>query len=173
MSSLAGGSARDIPVDRAPCSIARGLGPRAALRRSGLREMQQGEKKQWVEAARLNAILGNSSASLRSLRSGVCCYITFAGAIACLCCCVLLARSGLALTDSCQLGSKHYFPPSLETLLAWSTLFRCKDTFSNYLNYVRTGCLLVKASVQVRRAADGLSACTLDCYAYRSSSIQR
>ena len=34
-------------------------------------------------------------------------------------------------------------------LLAWSTLFRCADTFGNYFNYVRTACLIVKAPVQV------------------------
>jgi len=34
-------------------------------------------------------------------------------------------------------------------LLAWSTLFRSKVTFSNYLGYVKTGCLLAKASSAV------------------------
>ena len=33
-------------------------------------------------------------------------------------------------------------PPKVNELLAWSTLFRCKKTFSNYLNYVRLGCEL-------------------------------
>ena len=34
-------------------------------------------------------------------------------------------------------------------LLAWSQLFRSKDTFGNYLNHVRTACLLVKQPVEV------------------------
>ena len=33
-------------------------------------------------------------------------------------------------------------------LLAWSTLFRSRDTFSNYLSYVKTACLCVHAPVQ-------------------------
>ena len=34
-------------------------------------------------------------------------------------------------------------------LLAWSQLFRSKDTFGNYLNHVRTACLLVKQPIEV------------------------
>ena len=41
------------------------------------------------------------------------------------------------------------FPPSLDTLLAWCALFRHVGTLSNYLGYVKTGCLLVKADVAV------------------------
>ena len=33
-------------------------------------------------------------------------------------------------------------------LLAWSQLFRSKDTFGKYLNHVRTACLLVKQPIE-------------------------
>ena len=38
------------------------------------------EKGAWVEESRIRAILGNSAATMKSLRSGVSCYITFVGA---------------------------------------------------------------------------------------------
>ena len=44
-----------------------------------------------------------------------------------------------------------FFPPTLEGILAWSNTFRCCNTFSNYLSYVRTGCLLVGASTETTR----------------------
>ena len=44
---------------------------------------------------------------------------------------------------------KVYFPPQLDTLLAWSTTFRSAGTLSNYLGYVKTGCLIVGASTEV------------------------
>jgi len=53
------------------------------------------------------------------------------------------------VTDSIHTGVKKYFPPKLEWLLAWSTLFRSEGTLGNYLGYVKTGCLLCKASVKV------------------------
>ena len=40
-------------------------------------------------------------------------------------------------------------PPRLETLLAWSRLFRCGRTSRNYLGYVRTACLVAKLPVVV------------------------
>ena len=41
------------------------------------------------------------------------------------------------------------FPPSLPVLLAWSTLFRSHRTLTNYLGYVKTGCMLVGVSTEV------------------------
>ena len=52
------------------------------------------------------------------------------------------------VADALKLGRGTYFPPLLEDLVAWSTLFRSADTWSNYCGYVRTGCLLCKASVE-------------------------
>ena len=47
--------------------------------RTNLQAMYPHVKKAWVEEARLTAILGNRASTLKSLRSGVCCYITFIG----------------------------------------------------------------------------------------------
>ena len=49
------------------------------------------------------------------------------------------------LSDSIRPGTKIYYPPKLEELLAWARLFRCARTYGNYLAYARVGCLLVKA----------------------------
>ena len=46
-------------------------------------------------------------------------------------------------------GLFQKWPPALEVLQAWSALFRCVGTFSNYLGYVRTGCLVVKCDTKV------------------------
>ena len=54
------------------------------------------------------------------------------------------------LADACRPGVGVYFPPKIEILLAWSTLFKCKGTFTNYLGYVRTGCLIAKAPAEAR-----------------------
>ena len=54
-----------------------------------------------------------------------------------------------ACADALWGGRRHYFPPVLDDLLAWTTLFRCSGTVSNYLAYVRTACLVVKAPVEV------------------------
>ena len=47
--------------------------------RTNLQAMYPHVKKAWVEEARLTAILGNRASTLKSLRSGVCCYVTFIG----------------------------------------------------------------------------------------------
>ena len=46
-------------------------------------------------------------------------------------------------------ADEQYLPPKLETLLVWSTLFRCEGTWSNYAGYVKTACLLVGADTKV------------------------
>ena len=48
------------------------------------------------------------------------------------------------------------FPPSLPVLLAWSTLFRSHRTLTNYLGYVKTGCMLVGVCTEVIRHNVGL-----------------
>ena len=124
-------------------------GPLATLKGLQLASRSSGEQKQWIEDARLDAILGRNASTLRSLRSGIRCYISFVGVSLCRCghlhCyvpCVLIDASSPDQKAS-------YFPPSLETLMAWSSLFRCCDTFRNYCNYVRTACFLVKAPTEV------------------------
>ena len=54
------------------------------------------------------------------------------------------------LPDALFPGKDSKLPPRLETLLAWSRLFRSGRTFRNYLGYVRTACLVTKQSVVVR-----------------------
>ena len=54
------------------------------------------------------------------------------------------------------------WPPKLDWLLAWASMFRCSGTFSNYLGYVKVGCLIERAGVEVfnhpavRRAKDSV-----------------
>ena len=39
------------------------------------------------------------------------------------------------------------FPPEVDWLLAWASMFRCSGTYSNYLGYVKVGCLIERADV--------------------------
>ena len=106
------------------------LGPRSAIKR--IRdELEIGEEKRlkWFEKARCEAILGGAHGSLPSLASGVRCYLNFAEAV--------LKKKGPKLS------------PSVDELLAYSHMFRCSGTFSNYLGYLRKGCLLDGVSVEV------------------------
>ena len=58
-----------------------GLGPRGALRHMQLAARSLEEKKSWMEEARVDAILGACRLSLRSVKSGVCCYVAFASVL--------------------------------------------------------------------------------------------
>jgi hypothetical protein len=104
-------------------------GPRKALKDFALSHKSAAERVAWLEQARVDAILGSCRGSLASVKSGVRCYIAF-------------------VHDSVG-GAPEYFPPKLDWILAWSKLFRCKRTFSNYVGYVKTACLLVKAEISV------------------------
>ena len=79
MLDLTRGNADTMPTSRPERVVATGVGPRATLVRTNLQAMYPHVKKAWVEEARLTAILGNRTSTLKSLRSGVCCYITFIG----------------------------------------------------------------------------------------------
>ena len=70
---------------RAPNTASVGRGPMAALLAldSGLTE---GEISAWLEETRLDAILGASSRSHKSVRSGIRCWMAFVGVSQCLCC---------------------------------------------------------------------------------------
>ena len=125
-----------------------GFGPRAALENLKRTEQPTGSMRAWVEEARLAAILGSCSLSVPSLRSGLRCYIAFVGRAARVHDVVSLCGSA-CIVDQVAPNTKCYFPPCLDFLLAWSTLFRSEGTLSNYLGYVRTGCLLAKAPTQV------------------------
>jgi hypothetical protein len=125
-----------------------GLGPRAALQRVGLRNMDATEKAAWLEESRLDAILGNCRLSIPSVLSGVRCYIAFAGQSACMRA-LAMAVALLVFSDAAGPGGSRYFPPDPGLLLAWSALFRSAGTWNNYLNYVKTACLLIGAPTQV------------------------
>ena len=79
MLDLTRGNADTMPTSRPERVVATGVGPRATLVRTNLQAMYPHVKKAWVQEARLTAILGNRASTLKSLRSGVCCYITFIG----------------------------------------------------------------------------------------------
>ena len=113
---IAGKSAHDF----------RGLGPCAALKRLKTDHIDVGSGQEWMKEAKLSAILGSCSASLKSVKSGVRCWSAF-------------AASALNMKG-------REFPPSLDGLLMWSTLFRCSGTFGNYVNYVRVACLVLGVS---------------------------
>ena len=55
----------------------------------------------------------------------------------------------VVMPDKLFAGSDSKLPPSVDTLLAWSRLFRCGRTLRNYLGYVRTACLITKKPVLV------------------------
>ena len=152
MLDLTRGNADTMPTNRPERVVATGVGPRATLVRTNLQAMYPHVKKAWVEEAQLTAILGNRASTLKSLRSGVCCYITFIGEHlreAWFCVRSAYLAYFYFISDACGNKGGPYFPPKLDMLLAWSQLFRSKDTFGNYLNHVRTACLLVKQPVEV------------------------
>ena len=80
----------------------------------------------WAEKARVISLLGSCPNSHDSFISGYRCWMSFAGS-------VLKLR-----------GSE--MPPTLEGVLAWSTLFRSPKTFQNYVGYVRLACQLARVS---------------------------
>jgi hypothetical protein len=105
-------------------------GPRSTISALELTLHSQAEKSKWCSQARVNAIIGSCSRSLPSVKSGCRCYFAFAQRV-------------LGKTQAQAL------PPTLDELLAWSGVFRCAETFSNYLSYVKVGTLLKGGCVTV------------------------
>ena len=66
-----------LPRDRS--AVSNGRGPREALGALGLEGKNQTELADWIEDARLAAILGGCRLSMPSVSSGVRCYIAFVG----------------------------------------------------------------------------------------------
>ena len=95
-------------------------GPRAAgkLLASVLRS--GGDRTEWINNARIQAIVGSCAKSHASAKSGMRFWRWFAVHI--------LGYEGDVL------------PPRLDGLLAWSRLFRCHQTFGNYVSYVKLAC---------------------------------
>ena len=137
----------NLVKQRPPNQHAAGVGPRAAIRKLHQKEMSLQEKLDFVEQARLDALLGACRLSLHSWKSGVKCYIAFIGTFP------SIAGSGrcefMLVSDTLRGGRGRYFPPAADDLLVWSTMFRSAGTWSNYLSYIRTACLIVKADVAV------------------------
>ena len=146
--SLLHGDVSGLAKERAKVVVAQGVGPSVALKRTQLSSMSGFERDVWVQKARLEAILGSMSQSMASLRSGLRCYVAFIG-IHVWGHGVGLLVASLRVADACFPGTKAYFPPSLNTLLAWSVLFRSGGTWRNYLGYVKTGCIIVNVDTQV------------------------
>ena len=57
----------------------RSYGPRAACAQIDFDTMRKRDKAIWIEQARVASVLGASSRALSSLRSGLRCYLVFAG----------------------------------------------------------------------------------------------
>jgi len=83
----------------------------------------------WLDNARIQAIVGSCPKSHDSVKSGMRFWEWFAVHI--------LNCPGDIL------------PPRLDGLLAWSRLFRHHGTFGNYLSYVKLACEIKGVSVDV------------------------
>ena len=106
-------------------------GPMQSINRVHLSLESESDRLRWLADARMEAILGSCSGSLNSVKSGIRCYLAFAEKF--------LLKVGKKL------------PPTVDELLAYSTHFRCRGTFSNYIGYLRVGCM-----------ADGVSTAAFD-----------
>ena len=133
---------------RAVNMTAHGVGPTQATKRLRLAERTEDQRNTWIEEARLDAILGSTRLSLPSLRTGLRCYVSFVSKwhpkASMIHVCIIILVAG-----ACYPECKTFFPPKLTTLLAWSTTFRSADTLRNYFGYVKTGCIIVGASLEV------------------------
>ena len=126
-----------VSEDRPVLDVSEG-GPKRALKRLRSTPMSMSDKAVWVEQARMSALVGSCPLSHKSVVSGLRCYVDF-------------------VHEMFDLRGRE-FPPTVEILLAWSTLFRHERTFANYVGYVRLACHMLGLSAeacdsdQVRRA---------------------
>ena len=107
-----------------------GTGPRGSVDALSAALDTRVKRENWCAQARIAAILGSCSLSLPSVRSGCRCYFAFAERV--------LEKS-----------QAQALPPSVDELLAWSCTFRCAETFSNYLSYLKVGTMLLGANTEV------------------------
>jgi len=107
----------------------RELGPRAAAAALMKQKRTAAEKILWVWEARLTAISDSVAGSKDSVLSGMRAWVNF--------------------NLNCTEGNGLPFPPHIDDLLAWSTLFRNHKTFGNYCGYVKVGCEILGLSVEV------------------------
>ena len=123
-------------------------GPMAAVAVLARVNDSQHEWSIWLEEARLHAVLGSCRSSIKSVKSGIRCFVAFIGVPSL----VVLLRpfAFVACADASGLKKGNsYFPLTIDALLAWSRCFRNSGTWRNYLGYVKTACLVVDASVEV------------------------
>lgn len=124
------GLAHLAAAGNAPLASIASAGPRRALKRLSqeLQECSSDGVRAWSERARIVAILGASPHILPSMRSGIRTWAGFA---------------------ACAAPHAQAWPPTLDVLLAWSLLFRCKGTFRNYVSFLRTACCITRHPVAV------------------------
>jgi len=121
--------AQVMPRAKAKCAGTK-IGPMRTLQKLDEVLVDQEAKNKWLATARVDALIGASQGSIGSVKSGVKGYLNFA----------------LKVLGKCEADAT---PPSVDDLLAWSMLFRHPGTFSNYLGYVKLGCMLARKSTSV------------------------
>lgn len=130
------------------------IGPRKAIVRLNMQARTPEERAQWLEDARIMAVLGPCAKTLASVRSEVRCFMAFAGTLFLHVFPLLpsgrfLHDLGAHLSVEGEADIKSCFPPTVELLAAWAACFRCAGTFQNYVGHVRTFCLALNVSVEV------------------------
>ena len=132
----------ELPIDLKTAT--KSQGPRASMNDVDFSVMGSRDKLKWVCDARITAILGSNARTLPSVRSGVRCYLAFAGLV-----CDRVNIKHCVINMKTGHHGVELLPPRLDILLAWSTLFRCVGTWKNYLGHVKTCCLLADVSTKV------------------------
>ena len=121
----------------------------ATLRSLGVESLSESERLEWLEDTRLDAMLGATSKSQASVRSGVRLWMAFVGADCVVGQHVCVVQCINLCADKYDPLQKRYFPPPLHLLISWTTIFRNGGTLKNYLGYVKTGCMVFNKSVAV------------------------
>ena len=100
--------------------------PRCEIARAAEAVTSPEAGKAWAQVARNSALLGSCPRSLPQVSSGFECWVRFAREV--------LQRKGSEL------------PPSVDGLLLWSTTFRCRATFCNYLSHLQKACHVARVT---------------------------
>ena len=100
--------------------------PRCEIARAAEAVTSPEAGRAWAQVARNSALLGSCPRSLPQVRSGFECWVKFARDV--------LQRKGSEL------------PPSVDGLLLWSTTFRCRATFCNYLSHLKKACHVARVA---------------------------
>ena len=104
-------------------------GPMRSLKSARIGELTAEQRTQWLESARIAAVLGSAPKTFKFALCGIRCWLAF-------------ADEALGKRDK-------EFPPTVDDLIAWSALFRSEGTWSNYLNAVKLACELKGVSLSV------------------------